>query len=163
MKQPLMMVNLLSGVYWFDDALQASLRRAGWDIVTRSQSLLFANIAAGEDRPTRLARRLGVTRQAISQMLADLEARGVLVTTPDPHDKRARVVRFTRKSLPLRDAAYSVLLQLEAELERRLGSKVHEALDLALRADWGDLPEVEPRAAATAAPAQPSDAKKKPA
>ncbi|BCW90511.1 hypothetical protein sos41_36810 [Alphaproteobacteria bacterium SO-S41] len=138
------MVNLLSGVYWFDDALQDALRRHGWDIVTRAQSLLFANLATGEESPSRLAKNLGVTRQAISQLLAEVEARGLVVIDTDPADRRARIVRFSEKSLPLRDAARSVLAKLEAELEKRLGRKVFAALQAGLQSEWGALPEVEP-------------------
>lgn len=144
MKQPLVMMNLLTGVYWFDDALQAALRRHGWDIITRAQSLLFANLSTGEHSPSRLARNLGVTRQAISQMLAELEARGLITMETDPADRRARIINFSRKSIPLRDAARSILTQLEAELEGRLGRKRFAAMKEGLQADWGALPEVEP-------------------
>lgn len=144
MKQPLVMINLLSGVYWFDDALQAALRRHGWDIVTRAQSLLFANLATGEHSPSRLARNLGVTRQAISQMLSDLETRGLILMETDPNDRRARIVKFSEKSASLRDAARSVLVQLETELEKRLGRKVFAAMKEGLQTEWGALPELEP-------------------
>ena len=144
MKQPLMMMNLLTGVYWFDDALQDALRRHGWDIVTRAQSLLFANLSSGEQSPSRLAKNLGVTRQAISQMLAELETRGLIIMKTDPADRRARIVSFSPKSIPLRDAARSILQQLEAELEGRLGRKRFAAMRDGLQSDWGALPEVEP-------------------
>jgi len=144
MKQPLVMMNLLSGVYWFDDALQAALGRHGWDIVTRAQSLLFANLATGEHSPSRLAKNLGVTRQAISQLLAEVEARGLVVIETDPADRRARIVRFSEKSIPLRDAARNILVQLEAELEKRLGRKVFATMQAGLQSEWGALPEIEP-------------------
>ena len=64
-----LMMNLLSALYWFDEALQAALKEAGIPNVSRAQSMLIANISAGEHRATRIARNLGVTRQAISLML----------------------------------------------------------------------------------------------
>lgn len=144
MKNSLVMMNLMTGLYWFDDALQASLGGHGWEIMTRAQSLLISNLSAGEHSPSQLARNLGVSRQAISQMLAELEARGVVTMETDPKDRRARIVNFSRKSIPLRDAARSVLRQLEAELESRLGRKVFAAMKTGLEADWGALPEVKP-------------------
>ena len=88
------MVDLLSAVYWFDEALQAGLAASGWSQVTRIQSMALANIASGTHRATQLARNLGVSRQAVSQTLAEMEARGLIRTTLDPEDKRALVVSF---------------------------------------------------------------------
>ncbi|MBL8553737.1 MAG: hypothetical protein JNL41_05625, partial [Phenylobacterium sp.] len=58
----LLMTRLLMRVYWFDEALQAALKAAGWSPVSRAQSLLFANVSAGVHRPSRLAENLGVSR-----------------------------------------------------------------------------------------------------
>ncbi len=136
------MINLLMGVYWFDEALQSAVKAAGWPPVTRAQSLLFANISAGEVRPIRLAANLGVSRQAVSQMIVELEARGLLKTEPDPQDRRARIVSFAESSTPLRNAAGAVLRDLEAELRRRIGDDAVAGLATALSADWGSPPDV---------------------
>lgn len=140
----LLMLDLLNGVYWFDEALQSALRRNGWDVITRSQSLVFANIANGESRQTRIAKNLGVTRQAISQTLSELEQRGLVTIEVDPSDRRARIIKFSESSTPLRDAARSVLQQLEAELQRRIGDPAFQMMRQGLRSDWGKLPVVDP-------------------
>jgi DNA-binding MarR family transcriptional regulator len=142
MKSPLLMMNLLSAVYWFDEALQAALKAGGFESVTRAQSLLLANVAAGEHRAIRLARNLGVSRQSVSQMIAELQARELLVVEEDPEDRRARVVKFSSSSTPLREAANSALQQQEKVLRERIGARSYQALKQALLADWGDPPEV---------------------
>ncbi|MBL8771554.1 MAG: MarR family transcriptional regulator [Phenylobacterium sp.] len=138
----LLMTRLLMRVYWFDEALQTALKSAGWPPVTRGQSLLFANVSAGVHRPTRLAENLGVTRQYMSQMIGELAARGLLEVGPDPEDRRAQVVTFGKAAIPLRDAAFKVLQDLEAELDARIGADAVEALGRALAADWGPPPQV---------------------
>lgn len=140
MKNPRLMINLLTAVYWFDEALRASLRSGGWETVTRAQSLLLANITAGEHRATRLARNLGVSRQAISQMLAELEDKGLIEVTVDPSDRRARIVNFSPRSAALRDAAHERLSRLEAELRDRIGAEKFNGLYDALMAEWGEPP-----------------------
>lgn len=142
MKSPVMMINLLSAVYWFDEALQAALKAGGFTNTTRAQSLLIANIAAGEHRAIRIARNLGVTRQAISQMLAELEAKGLVTVAADPNDRRARIVQFSDAATPTRQAARAVLDHLEQELVRRLGLQPYIGLRDALMMDWGDSPDV---------------------
>ena len=139
-KSPFLMINLLSGVYWFDEALQAALKASGTMGVTRAQSLLIANIAAGEHRAIRLARNLGVSRQAMSQMIAELESRGILRVAEHPQDRRARVVDFSSSSEPLRTAASQVLLELEGVLKDRIGARRFEIMRAALMADWGEPP-----------------------
>lgn len=150
MKSPLLMINLLSALYWFDDALQAALKTAGWQPVSRAQSLLLANIAAGEHRASRLARNLGVTRQAVGQMLNELVARDLIVMEPDPDDGRARIATFSPTAVPLRQAAIEVLESLEEELARRIGAQTMRGLRTALGADWGPSPIVRLMAMAPA-------------
>lgn len=157
MKNPLLLVKLVTAVYWFDEALQTALHAAGWQPVTRAQSMVFANVAVGVHRPSRLAKNLGISRQAVSQTLAELAARNLVVVEPDPSDKRAQYVRFTPESEPLRKAADMVLQSLEDELRSRIGVQAFNGLKAGLLADWGappvvrlistDLPAPEPASA----------------
>ncbi|MGR4892670.1 MarR family winged helix-turn-helix transcriptional regulator [Sphingopyxis sp. LARHCG72] len=146
MDSPFLMMNLLSAVYWFDEALQAALKEAGIPNVSRAQSMLIANISAGEHRATRIARNLGVTRQAISLMLSELEARGIVELVPDPDDRRARIVRFAENANDTRRAAAKALHYLELKLVERIGLPAYHGLRDAMRMDWGDPPRVPPGA-----------------
>jgi DNA-binding MarR family transcriptional regulator len=139
----LLMIRLLMGVYWFDEALQGALKAAGWPPVSRTLSLLFSNLSAGEHRPARLAANLGVSRQSMSQMLAELAARDFVRIEPDPDDRRAKLVTFGDAVLPLRGAALTVLRDLESELRSRIGDTAFAALVEALATDWGEAPPVK--------------------
>src|SRR4051812_480424 len=46
-------------------------------------------------RATEIARRIGISKQAVGALLADLEAWGVAERVPDPADGRASLVRLT--------------------------------------------------------------------
>ncbi|MGV1683707.1 MarR family winged helix-turn-helix transcriptional regulator [Sphingopyxis sp. NJF-3] len=152
MHSPYLMMNLLSAVYWFDEALQAALKEAGIPNVSRAQSMLIANISAGEHRATRIARNLGVTRQAISLMLSELEARGIVELVPDPGDRRARIVRFAEQANDTRRAAAKALHYLELKLVERIGLPAYHGLRDAMRMDWGAPPRVPPEALENAEP-----------
>jgi DNA-binding MarR family transcriptional regulator len=142
MRSPFLMMNLLSAVYWFDEALQAALKEFGVPNVTRAQSMLIANISAGESRATRIARNLGVTRQAISLMIAELETRGIVEVVPDPEDGRARIVRFPEHATETRRAAAAILHYLEVTLVERLGLPAYHGLRDAMMMEWGEPPKV---------------------
>jgi DNA-binding MarR family transcriptional regulator len=134
------MLRLLKAVYWFDEALQKGLEARGWKQLTRPQSLVLMNVAVGVVRPSEIARNLGVTRQAIGQTLADMEARGILVTCDDPTDARARRVGFTPGSAAMRDDAVAILARIEERLADRIGSEQLVGLREALSAEWGESP-----------------------
>lgn len=156
---PLLMIDLLSAVYWFDEALQAGLKAHGWSEVTRGQSLVLANIAAGVNRAVHLARNLGVSRQAMSQTLAEMEARGLVAVSRDPDDRRAMIVTFSPDSGAIRDDAVRVLRTIEEALASRIGAKRMEAVRGAMAEDWGPSPvslvTAAAGAAAEVAPAKP--------
>jgi DNA-binding MarR family transcriptional regulator len=154
------MIKLLMGVYWFDEALQAALKSAGWPPVSRTQSLLFANIASGEHRATRLAENLGMRRQSMSQIIAELHERGLIEVTEDPQDRRARIINFSAQAEPLRFAAQTILAELERELQVRIGAPRMKTLKTALD-DWGSppivrlVPAAPPHASATPSASKP--------
>lgn len=130
-------IQLLMGVYWFDNALQARLKKKGFKTLTRAKSLILLNIAMGEHRAAQLASNLGVSRQAMSQMLASMKKRGLITIKADETDKRAQIVTFSEQSQDIRDAAMTILAKLERELENRIGSRHVGALRKALEQDWG--------------------------
>jgi DNA-binding MarR family transcriptional regulator len=137
MAQHPLFMDLLKSLYWFDNALQSGLKKSGFEAVTRAQSLILLNIMVGERRAARLAANLGVSRQAMSQMLAEMEKRGLINFKADDEDKRAQVVLFSAESRDIRTAALRILARLEHELENRIGTKNVAALRKALGADWG--------------------------
>ncbi len=132
-----MMMDLMRAFYWFDEGLQASLKQRGWQAITRSQSMMFANIAVGIQRPADLARNLGVTRQAVSKMLQEMSEQDLVAIEPDPTDKRAQLVRFSEKSARLRADALEILGQLEDQLGTAIGKRALDSMRGALEKDWG--------------------------
>jgi len=69
-----------------------------------------------------LARSLGVSRQAVSQLLDEIEARGCVKRHADPDDGRAVRVRFTAKGRRMLAAGMEVMRELEAEYAAVIGA-----------------------------------------
>ncbi|GAA0386156.1 hypothetical protein GCM10009093_11290 [Brevundimonas terrae] len=133
MNSQLLMLDLVRTLYWFDEQLQVRLEALGWGRRGRSQSLILANIANGETRASRMADNLGVSRQAMSQFLTELEKEKLIEVVVDPADRRARIVRFTPESEAIREDAKKVLRAMEDELRTAMGVKDFEALQMGLR------------------------------
>ena len=137
---PSMPAQLLGAAEWFNDALIARMEQAGWPLLSRSQSLLFVRIDDHGTRPAELARRLGITRQSMQELLAKLRDHGLVTVDVDPTDGRATIVRLApRAQLFGRDAAM-ISASIEAELVVRIGDDAVAALRAALASDWGNPP-----------------------
>jgi DNA-binding MarR family transcriptional regulator len=93
---------------------------------------LFPHIDLEGTRLTELARRVGTSKQAVAQLVDDLEAMGVVEKHPDPDDGRAKRIRFSEAG---RDALLDGLEALE-EVEAELAAEIGERRMLAL---WGAL------------------------
>jgi DNA-binding MarR family transcriptional regulator len=97
-----------------------------------SHTNLFPHLDFEGVRITELARRLDVSKQAISQTIAELELMDVVETIPDPSDGRARLARFTEHGKVAILQGLSVLRDIEAEIERSIGKPSFDALHQAL-------------------------------
>ncbi|MBX3275971.1 MAG: MarR family transcriptional regulator [Sandaracinaceae bacterium] len=81
-----------------------------------------------------LAERLGVTKQAVTQLVDDMEAMGVLERVPDPTDGRAKLVVFADDGPTLLMQGMRYLAEIDGELAAALGPRRHAALSSALAA-----------------------------
>jgi len=67
--------------------------------VTPAFSSLMPLLDATGVRPSTLAQRAGITKQAISQLVRELETRGYVGQVPDSTDTRAKIVRLTKRGV----------------------------------------------------------------
>lgn len=120
----------------------ARVRRRAGVALRATHTSLFPHVDLAGTRQTELARRLGITRQAVHQLVGELEALGVLERVADPGDARATLVRFTRKGRAGLLDGLALLGELEAEMARALGATRMDALHDALAAldAWLDAP-----------------------
>jgi DNA-binding MarR family transcriptional regulator len=124
--------------YWADEGLQNALKKQGWPSITRAQSLVFVNISEGVTRPSEIASRVGVTRQAIHQTINEMVELGYLTLQADPTDRRAKVVVYTEQGKEVGGATVSALREIESSLSNRIGNERVVALREALLQEWGD-------------------------
>jgi DNA-binding MarR family transcriptional regulator len=68
-----------------------------------------------------LAERAHVTKQAMAQLVAHLEAHGYVERVPDPRDGRAKLVKATARGREVFALARAAIADLDARLDDRLG------------------------------------------
>jgi DNA-binding MarR family transcriptional regulator len=91
--------------------------------IRRAHTALFPHVDRQGTRLTELARRLGITKQAVGQLVGDLEQMGVLERADDPLDGRAKLVRFTDRGLRALEHGLHILRGIELEIEARIGRR----------------------------------------
>lgn len=96
----------------------------------------MGNISLGESRPSRLARSIGISPQAMSQVLRDLEDSGLISVTGDDADGRARIVRLTAAGEDYLVQVRPIFFQMEAELEERFSRPVIDIVRMVMEAKW---------------------------
>ena len=112
----------------FDTALIARLRASGWDDVRPAHSQVFAHLDRGGSRASELARRAGMTRQAMSELVRELQALGYVEQVDDPANRSARLVRLTPRGVEHVRAARRIVRAMEDELAGTLGQDGLQAL-----------------------------------
>lgn len=105
-----------------DEIAQAEVNReAGARVLTPALVRLLPHLSRAGIRPTELARRIDVSKQAVGQALADLASRGFVEFVADPADGRGRLARLTPAGFAAYGHGRRVLAFYEAALGARLG------------------------------------------
>ena len=102
-------------------AMMARLSARDFDGLTPAFAGLIPLLDATGARPSALAQRSGVTKQAMSQLIRELETRGYVEQVPDPTDTRAKIVRLTKRGVALREACLLVRSELQVLATETLG------------------------------------------
>ena len=89
------------------------------------------------DRLTDLARRAGMSKQAMADLVDQCAAWGLVTRSPDPRDARARQVCFTPAGLAWLHAFHDAVVQAEAEFRAEVGPDVATVVALGLEAYAG--------------------------
>ena len=95
------------------------------------------HLATEGSRLTELAQRAGMTKQAMGILVDQCEAWGMVTRELDPHDARARQLRFTDSGLAWLDAYRAAVAQAELELRQSVGEEVATVLAIGLEAYSG--------------------------
>ena len=107
----------------FERRARTTLQARGHTELLPSHQVVFAGLGRTGTRLTVLAQNAGMTKQAMGQIVDDLEQLGYVERTPDPGDGRAKIVRFTAAGLDFVCDAAEVLDGIWREYSALLGAR----------------------------------------
>lgn len=112
----------------YEKAMFARVNASGFDDISLADSDILVLLEPEGIRLTELARRRQVTKQAAHEQVHSLVKRGYLALEADPDDRRARIVRYTRKGLSLTKALADIKRQLHRKVTDAIGADRLRAL-----------------------------------
>lgn len=113
--------------------LHQGMAEAGYSDLRPAHSAVFMNLDPEGTRITDLAERASMTKQSMSELVRDLEERGYVWTSPHPSDRRAKVVRWTKKGKATEEPARRNIQRVQDKWSRLLSEGEMEELLRLLR------------------------------
>jgi DNA-binding MarR family transcriptional regulator len=121
-----------------------AVHAAGHERIRHKHGAVFANLDPKGTRPSVLAERAGMTRGAMGELIDELERLDYVRRTPDPADRRAKLIVPTDTAREITAIVVRVNDDIERRYRRQLGPELYQALHDALD-QLADNAPVQPR------------------
>ncbi len=105
------------------DEVQRRLAGQGFGELRFNDGVVIQHVLAAPLSITALADRMGVTQQAASKAVADLERRGLVRREPGPADARTKLLHLTEHALAAVEATRVLRRELQEELIAEHGAE----------------------------------------
>jgi DNA-binding MarR family transcriptional regulator len=102
--------------------VMARLAAAGHPMIRPSHVAVFAGLEPGGSQIVSLAQHAGLSRQALSALVREVESLGYVKSSPDPGDRRAVRVELTETGVNFCLSAIEIAGDLTREIEERWGT-----------------------------------------
>jgi DNA-binding MarR family transcriptional regulator len=116
------------------EGIQSGLAARGYDDVRPAHGFAFVRLSAAPATTAQLAEYLGITKQAMSEVVHHLIARGYLARQPDPSDRRAQLLLLTDRGQACTRAAEQAAAETVGSWRNRLSTEQFAELQGALHA-----------------------------
>ncbi|WP_423067269.1 MarR family winged helix-turn-helix transcriptional regulator [Devosia sp. CN2-171] len=114
----------------FDAAMAA--RGHGW--MAEARGAVVGQLRPDGMSQSGLPAAMGISKQAVQQLVDELVADGIVERVPDPQDGRGKIVRLLPKGIKAIADGNAVKLEIEARYRGEIGAERLEALNAALDA-----------------------------
>lgn len=124
---------------WMTQSLINLMAKQGHGQITAAHLQFMNYLDCGDTHPAAIARRIGVSRQAIYRSTRELQNFGVLEMLPDPENGNQKIIHMTEYGNRVALDARQALDDIELELSQRLGAEDFAQLKTLLGANWGEI------------------------
>ena len=135
--EPFLIELLIQSYSWFIRELNAAQENVDHVKLTRAQIIFLYYLEDGKDRAQTMSEKLGLSRQAVSLTVRELEREGIISLRQDPQKKNAKLIKMTAKGRHSVEHVFVALENLEAKIAKKIGAKNLAHVKKMLQADWG--------------------------
>lgn len=114
---------------WWERRHIELMAEAGFDDVRVAHNAVLAYLPTDGLRLTDLARTARISKQAMAELVADLESKGYVKRIADPTDGRAKIITWDERG----QAAYEATIPIFNRIEQEVTAMVGESTMMGLR------------------------------
>jgi len=129
---------LLQRTNWFEERILEKAHGHGYAKVTPAMARLFGFMGGQPTGLSELARRMGVSRQAVHKLANEAVALGLIESVPSPEDARVVRLQFTQAGWTMSTHASRDFDDIETLLKERLGARNLTELKRLLSLAWDE-------------------------
>lgn len=107
----------------YERELYPRLNEAGFGDLRPGHGCVFGTITPEGARLTELAERANLTKQAVGEVVSELERAGYVERVPDPSDGRAKIIRLTKRGTAAWEFGWGILREVLERWEQRYGKE----------------------------------------
>ncbi|MEX2238522.1 MAG: MarR family transcriptional regulator [Dehalococcoidia bacterium] len=122
-------VGALTRLAWqaFRERTYAAVLGAGFNDLQPAHVLLFRYPTIADMRPKELAEQMGISKQAMNDLLRQVEAKGYVELRADPSDGRARLITLTDSGSELMEHVRAAAHEISEEWAQAVGRSRFDA------------------------------------
>jgi DNA-binding MarR family transcriptional regulator len=117
-----------AALHAFLDEFAVQLQASAYSDIRPTHGCVFRFVRDDGMRLTRLAELAGITKQSAGEIVNDLAKRGYVERTPDPADKRAKLICLTAKGREAQATGFALFGDVERRWIDRYGAERWEAM-----------------------------------
>lgn len=140
-ERDIFLINNLKGllqekIWLLENRLQKKRLASTYKVLTDAQARILATLRGEELTISDIARKLGVSRQAVHKIISNLVKRNLLKLQPIEGNSRDKRIVFTAAGEAMKHEAANVLRELEKEVEIAIGTRNFRLLKTLLQKEW---------------------------
>jgi DNA-binding MarR family transcriptional regulator len=116
------------------ERMLAGLHERGFSDLVAAHLDVFQYPGPDNQRPSELAKRARISKQALNYLLGQLELRRYLERRQDAEDQRFKRIHLTERGQAAVSAIREIVLEVEADWEQQLGAErfaqLHDVLEI---------------------------------
>jgi DNA-binding MarR family transcriptional regulator len=133
----------------YGNAVRDAFAAAGFEDIPRNGTYVLARTHDNPSPLSALTHELGISKQAVSQLIDTMVMRGYLERKEDSEDRRRMLITLTRRGQTAARVSWEAVSDVDAELASRLTSEGFQALRDGLKVlaamGWADDSAPAPR------------------